>query len=437
MRTIIVADDLTGANDTSAVLAKNGLRVATLDDLSDITPYKTFDALAFHTDSRGIKSEDAYKIVHETTKAAIGLNAQFFSKRVDSTLRGNVGAEIDGMLDALPDDTIALMAPAFPGSQKIVIGNYMLVNGTPLENTDVRNDPTSPVTTSRVAAIVRQQSKRSVAVISMETILEGIEAIESNIKVLVANDAKIIIFDTCTDDDLEKIAQAVVATNLPFITVDPGAFTSAVALALTPVEPVKAKQKALFVVGTVSSVVVEQLADLKAAYNPYMLKINSKALLYDDKETKEIKRVTEDILNNLRDNQIFVVATMIEPSDKIDLITAAKEAGLSVHDASERICEAVASIGYNILVAAKNQIGGVYTSGGDITKAFLARSKANGVEIKDEIIPLAVYGRVIGGMLDKKPIVTKGGLIGDKKTLSQCADYLTTKISNSFYEENN
>ena len=29
MKTIIVADDLTGANDTSAVLAKNGMRVAT------------------------------------------------------------------------------------------------------------------------------------------------------------------------------------------------------------------------------------------------------------------------------------------------------------------------------------------------------------------------------------------------------------------------
>ncbi|MFX3616445.1 MAG: four-carbon acid sugar kinase family protein [Sporolactobacillus sp.] len=437
MKTIIVADDLTGANDTSAVLAKNGMRVATLDDLSNVSAYKSFDALAFHTDSRGIAQEDAYQIVHDTTKIAanVDVGAKFFSKRCDSTLRGNVGAEIDGMLDALPKDTIAMMAPAFPGSQKIVIGNYMLVNGTPLENTDVRNDPTSPVTTSRVAAIVRQQSKNSVAVISMEIILEGADAIESNIKVLVANGAKIIIFDTCTDDDLHQIAMAVVATNLPFITVDPGAFTNAVAMELTPSEPVKAKQKALFLIGTVSGIVVDQLADLKATYDPLMVKINSEALLDDDKEEKEIQHVVNEVLSNIKDNQIFVVATMIERSDKIDLLATANNIGISVKEASERICEAVASIGDQILEAAQDQIGGVYTSGSDISKAFLAQIKANGIEIKDEIIPLAVYGRVIGGMLDKKPIVTKGGLIGDKKTLSQCADYLTTKISNSFYEE--
>ena len=437
MKTIIVADDLTGANDTSAVLAKNGMRVATLDNPNDSLSYKNFDALAFHTESRGMESENAYNIVNEITKdlSNINIKVDFFSKRIDSTLRGNVGSEIDGILDALPSNTVAMVCPAFPGSNKIVIGDYMLVNGIPLENTDVRNDPTSPVTTSRVATVIAQQSKRQIGIVSMETILQGKEAIVSNIEGLVENGAQIIVFDSCTDEDINNVAQAIIKSNVPFITVDPGAFTNAVVMAMTPVDAVKTKQKALFVIGTASGIVVDQLTDLKAAHNPYIVKINSEELLYPGRAEMECQRVVTEILSNLNNNQLFVIATMVEAKDKLDLKLAAKNAEISVYEASKRICKYVSKMGYQIMVQSKNQIGGVYTSGGDITQEFLAQSKTKGVEIKDEIIPLTVYGRVIGGLLNHKPIVTKGGLIGDKKTLTLCADYLITKISNSFYEE--
>ena len=39
----------------------------------------------------------------------------------------------------------------------------------------------------------------------------------------------------------------------------------------------------------------------------------------------------------------------------------------------------------------------VYSSGGDITIALLEKLKAIGVEMREEVIPLAAYGRLIGG----------------------------------------
>ena len=56
-----------------------------------------------------------------------------------------------------------------------------------------------------------------------------------------------------------------------------------------------------------------------------------------------------------------------------------------------------------------------------------------GIDIKDEVIPLAVYGRFIGGKYPNMPAITKGGLIGDQKTLSLCIDYLLTKVSTQYY----
>lgn len=436
MKTVIIADDLTGANDTGAALAKNGLKVATLDVIEDLGDYQDYAALAFHTDSRGVASEEAYRRVNEDTKKvlAAGLKPKFFSKRCDSTLRGNMGSEIDGMLDALPAGTVAMVAPAFPDSAKIIIGDFLLVGGTPVEKTDVANDPTSPVTSSRVSKIIAKQSKKEVAVISLETILEGAAAIEDNIQALVKNGARIICFDTSTNEDLQQIAHAVKNSGLNFITVDPGAFTNAVAAEYTEKEQVKQKQKALFIVGTASGIIVDQLANLKAQFDPLMVKINAEKLLYPDQKKDEVKRVVDNIVQKSRDSQILVVATMIDKEDKLNLQQAAQKANLTVPEASEAICEGVSEIGYQILEQMQGTIGGVYVSGGDISKSFLKMVGSKGVTIKDEIIPLAVYGRIIGGILDNKPLVTKGGLIGDKQTLAQCADYLTTKMSSSFYE---
>ena len=51
---------------------------------------------------------------------------------------------------------------------------------------------------------------------------------------------------------------------------------------------------------------------------------------------------------------------------------------------------------------------------------------AEGLEVEKEIIPLAVGGRLAGGLADGLPIVTKGGLIGDAETAARCLDHLRT-----------
>lgn len=435
MKLIIVADDLTGANVSNSLLAKNGLKVGSIDTINEVNTFDKYDALGFHTDSRGNNPEEAYQKVFDYTKKLKSDDVSFYNKRIDSTLRGNIGAEIDGMLDALGDDYTAMVVPAFPSSGKIVVGNFMLVDGVMLEDTDVKNDPTSPVTSSRVTEIIQKQTKKSVGIISMESILEGVDSVMSTIKALIANGARIIMFDACTDKDIETIASAVFNASVPFISVDPGPFTNALSKKYNATQSYKEKKKSLYIIGSVSGIVEEQISQFKADMDPYIFQPNSRRFLYKNQRKEEIKKAVDNVINNLGNNSQFLVATMIQKKDKLDLKKEAKDAGISISEASNRICEAMAEIGAEIIKKANNEIGGVYTSGGDITKAFLQKNNAQGIEIKDEIIPLAVYGRVIGGRLNNMPVVTKGGLIGDKTTLVKCADYLSTKISNTFVEE--
>ncbi|MGE5653813.1 MAG: four-carbon acid sugar kinase family protein, partial [Bacillota bacterium] len=93
---VIIADDLTGANATGVLLARQGYRTTTflrLEAYSEARHHQ-YSVIAINTDSRAIPSEEAYRRVANTTKAFIGSDVALFSKRIDSTMRGNIGAEI-------------------------------------------------------------------------------------------------------------------------------------------------------------------------------------------------------------------------------------------------------------------------------------------------------------------------------------------------------
>lgn len=435
MKALIIADDLTGANVSNSSLAKNGYKVGTINNTTDIKRYENYDALGLHTDSRGISAQEAYQAVQEKMEAVKDLKVGFYNKRIDSTLRGNLGSELDAILDYLPKGTIAIVVAPYPDSGKVVIGDYMLVNGVPLELTDVRNDPTAPVHSSKVSAIFEEQTKRKTAVITVETIMQGKQAITDTMCALKAGGAEIIVVDAFTNDDIDLIAQATLAMNQPFVAVDPGPFTYYLVKNSDRTELPKSKQKILFTIGSASSIVIPQIARLRAELAPYVAKIDAVELLYPQRREQEIARVRDLVLSHLEDNHMLLVATMVQKEDKLDLGKVSHEAGISKQQASEIISENVARIGSEIALAMGDELGGLYTSGGDITQAFLERIGTAGIQIKDEVIPLAVYGSIMGGKLDGKAIVTKGGLIGDEYTLFQCAKFLSTKIASNYYVE--
>ena len=99
MKGVIVADDLTGANASGVLLKKLGLSVSSLFRLNSASAHEA-DVLAYSTASRGLPPEEAFQRVKEAF-LQLKTGGEFFNKRIDSTLRGNIGAEIDGGLAAL------------------------------------------------------------------------------------------------------------------------------------------------------------------------------------------------------------------------------------------------------------------------------------------------------------------------------------------------
>ena len=170
---VVVADDLTGGNATGVLLRKMNYQANSILNLEAVDPdmLAACDCVIYPTDSRGLTSDLAYARVYEACEKLVGDDVKVWSHRIDSTLRGNLGSETDAMLDFLGESYVAVVAPCFPATRRVVCGGYMLVEGVPLHKTSIAIDPKTPVKTSDVAAIFRSQSKYGVGALQMNELM--------------------------------------------------------------------------------------------------------------------------------------------------------------------------------------------------------------------------------------------------------------------------
>ncbi len=435
----IIADDLTGANATSALLAIEGFKSATFLDVEKYDPeeHKDLNIVSISTDSRGVKKDIAYKRVSEVVSFLKNDDIKLFAKRIDSTLRGNIGSEIDGVLDKLSEGTVAVVVPAFPKSGRICTGDYLMVNQIPLENTDVASDPKTPVTISKVSTIIKSQTDKKVGFIELGNVLKGVEYIKDALINEIKNGCRIIVVDATTNEDIKRIAKAVNETKIKAISVDPGPFTHALSNELLGEPEAGPGQKVMVTVGSVTNLTRKQLDEFILVRSPLIIEVDAEKLIYEKTYSNEINRVSNAILKDIDNYNIVGITTTNNNNEVLELNKISQKLNITEDEVSQKIANGLAKISKKVLDESNSSIGGLYTSGGDITVAVCRELGAAGIEVKDEVLPLAVYGRILEGRYDNTPIITKGGLIGDEKAMIKCIDYILTKLSNEYYLKNN
>ncbi|WP_304340217.1 four-carbon acid sugar kinase family protein [Metaclostridioides mangenotii] len=435
MKLYIIADDLTGANATSVLLAKEGFKCSSFIDsnLLNDSNMENYDVVAVSTDSRGIKANEAYDKVAKEVNRVKHVNPTY-AKRIDSTLRGNIGSEIDAVLDNVKD-SVAIVVASYPDSSRISIGGFLLVNSIPLEKTLVAKDPKCPVTNSKISEIIKLQTKHSVGNIGVNEVLRGHINLCDKIKDLANSNNRIIVIDAVTNDDIDIIAKASKMSDLNVITVDPGPFTRSYLNEKYGSSTVEQGKKVFLSIGSVSKTTIGQIEHLLVSRNPDFVKVDPLKLIDDNQLDKEIDRVISIIREKLEANKsnILGVSTTTREEEVLDLTALSKELKIDEEAISVKINKGLAKITEIALEISHSAIGALYTSGGDVTMEVMKILEVEGIDIKDEVIPLAVYGRFIGGKYNNMPAITKGGLIGDEKTLLVCVDYLLTKISTQYY----
>lgn len=192
----ILADDLTGAADAAARCRRFGLPATIFVDVPDL-PLPP-GALAFTSDSRHLTAEAAARQVRSAAASLPALDSQWYIK-IDSTLRGNIGSELDALLE-LVDAPAAVVCPAFPAQGR------RLHNG-------ILTAPDLGPPAVHLPSLLREQSRHPVAVLSLEQV-RG-EELAADMKRLVRGQDKgaaqgriVVAVDALTDDDLDRVVQA-------------------------------------------------------------------------------------------------------------------------------------------------------------------------------------------------------------------------------------
>lgn len=417
LKTLLIADDSTGANASCILL--NQLRFSTLSliDYEKARLIDGYDAIAISTDSRGVDSITSHARVEKVLKKFENEEIPVINKRVDSTLRGNLGSELNSFHEVFPKRKI-MIVPAYPSSGRICIGGDVYVNKTLLALTDVAKDPKMPINTSNAKELFLKQFHGEMDNIYLETVRDK-KALNQKLKELsVKNDA--IIFDAETNEDIERIAQVIAENNLDIITVDPGVFTYYYTKEKMSKEVIK-EEKFIYLVGSVTDTTFHQMKRIENEEDFEIIPVHPMKLLDETLAKEEIIRAKE-IAKESKKN--FIVLTTVNPQNRIvlNLFDLSKSEGISVDDISKKINHQL-SILLTETIKQTPKIGGVFCSGGDTALSFLSYNKAEGIRLMKEVLSLCVYGHVVSGDFDGLPIITKGGMIGSEFAYLQIRDF--------------
>lgn len=140
IKLVIIADDLTGALDTGVQFSKKNISTIVTADLNFNTEEisKDADVIVIDTESRHISAVEAKKRVKSVLSKFDKKKIKFFYKKTDSTLRGNIGSEIEGFMEGLDINEVSFI-PAFPLSKRTVKDGILYVNDVKLSETQFAN----------------------------------------------------------------------------------------------------------------------------------------------------------------------------------------------------------------------------------------------------------------------------------------------------------
>jgi uncharacterized protein YgbK (DUF1537 family) len=407
MDLLVVADDLTGANDTGAAFAERGLRTAIRDvDAAASGDWPAaVDVGVVDTDARYADSTVAAERVERAVATAPDVPVYL---KVDSTLRGNLVASVDAAMDTA-GVALVVVAPAFPAADRRTAGGYHLVDGVPVAETEMGNDPDAPVTSSHVPTLFSGVGA-SVTHATLDDVDGSLGATLSSHA--DADDPTVVVCDATAATHLDAIADAAAAVEGPVLLVGSAGLARHVRLGESGPA-----------LGVVGSVAPETLAQLDAVPDEGIVALDPRAVVTDTQTS--VDRAVERAVGRLGSNETTVVTAATDGADVETTLAAGREAGLSESQTRTRVESALASVAAR--VHSRAEPSGLFATGGAVARATLDELDADGVTLSGRSVETGIpLGVVDGGDAVGTPVVTKAGGFGSETAIVNALRVLET-----------
>ncbi len=422
MKLVVVADDFTGANDTGVQLAKKGARTEVLlDERATVSPRA--DVLVINTESRALSAEEAGLKVSEALRPFFQEKAgqPIIYKKIDSTFRGNVGAEIAAAMKA-SGAMLAIIAAAIPAAGRTTREGQCLVQGIPLVETEFASDPKTPILSSHIGTLIGLQSTLPVYEACLETV-RGDE-LSVFLQQLATKGPCCVVMDAELDGDLVQIAQAVGNLTASYILVG----AAGLANALPPASYLTPKQRlpVLAVAGSMSEITQRQIAYAAREKSLGIVDIDVETLLASP-EPETLFPYVRAAVTVLEDRQHCVLRTCRDVGARQAIDELCRRYGYTRQQLGDYIGLRLGEITRQIIAGA--QIGGLFLTGGDIAIAVARALGAEGYRIAAEVAPCVPCGTFVNSEIDDLPVITKAGGFGNETTLRDALYFIEEMYS--------
>lgn len=425
----VIADDLTGANDTALQFHLHGARTQILlNSTKELVNTKGTQVWAIATETRNVSPELALeKVVQATQTLVERVNPDYIYKKIDSTIRGNIAVETMGILETLNYDA-AIICPAFPTEGRITVGGFHLLKGIPIERTEMARDPHNPISDSHIPTLLRKQLSPEyqdiVGLIDLKIVAGGAAKILTEINRLIQEGKKLIVADSSSVVDIEQVALAINKSEKNLLPVG----SAALALAMSnywlsdveqhPTEKHFPTLPKFIVSGSATQITANQIDKLDKSDdfdNVLMINLDLQTVL---------NGVTDDFVercvNNLRQNNIVVVNTshliinfdgFSDDSLNADLTKANLASTITdfLSDLTKKVTEKIQVV--------------LITLGGETSYKCCSAIGADQLQLLDEVSPAIPLCMDLNAQL----IVTKSGNLGGNNTLVDIIKYFVSR----------
>jgi len=421
----ILADDLTGANDSALQFYMQGAGTQILlSDNVDVESSSATQTWAVSTETRNLPQEEAFDKVKETTCMLMEkINPDYFFKKIDSTIRGNIAIEVLTMLNELQWDA-AIVVPAFPDEQRITIGGYHLLRSMPIERTEVSRDPKAPIYESHLPTLFQTQLGEEyhhlIGLIEWKTVVKGAGPILKRINDLITEGRKLIVVDATSNVDIEQIALAIKKIDKQILPVGAAAFAKVLSeIWLGEADDIDVKQQKI--IPPLPRCIISGSATQLCAVQIYKFK-NSEAF----KGFVEYNLTHDDIANDVSDDLVNNIVSNLSQGINVLVHTADLQARVG-EDATEEeieknsnfislITEYLAELSARI----KERVETIFIFvGGETSYKACSRIGATRLELIDNVtseIPLCLD-------YSGQWVVTKSGNLGNPETIVEVVKY--------------
>ncbi|UOQ94553.1 four-carbon acid sugar kinase family protein [Halobacillus shinanisalinarum] len=426
----IIADDLTGANDSGVQLKEKGLETSVFFQIPD-QDQKLDETIVIDTDSRALSKDQAYQTTKKSAQFLFETGYQHIYKKMDSTLRGYIGVELQAMKEVFAP-TFLVVAPAFPPYGRTTEKGVHLLKGTPISETELAQDPKHPVKEARIASIIQKQTNEKVVEIDTQVLSGGTEAWQEKLKRLEQEGVHYLVCDARDQGDLKEIAEQINKYTDQVV----WAGSAGLAEVLPDVLQISGEKvhketipysQVLTVCGSLSQTTQGQIKYAVTQQDTQSVEVETEQIFRDewDKYKQIYINSCVEAFNNQKSVVLYVPSTQ-EAREKVKAL--AKQMKMTPMEVGSRISQALGAITKEVIEQVSD-LRALVLTGGDTAKYVAHCLGATGFRLTRQLEAGIPQGSLLG-VETSIQVITKAGAFGEPASIYNAIQQLKGESEN-------